>query len=698
MSPEHIAAPVLAVDVGGTFTDLVVWDGDIVSTGKVPTTADQSDGVLEGAAEIAGEGVGRFLHGTTVATNALLERKGARTALITTEGFADVIEIGRQDRPSLYDTSTDRPEPLADRDSRFEVPRSTSATAGFLGSDGTDQDSAGAAASPEQGDIGPVAPQHSSGDLVQGRALLEPGTLEALDGYEAVAVSLLYGYANPGDEAAIAAVIRERIPDLPVSLSSLVAPEFREFERTSTTVLNAYLKPVLGKYLSHLAHRIEDVGLAEAVSVMRSSGGLLSIDEARELPVAVLLSGPAGGVVAAGALGEALGRRRLISLDMGGTSTDVCRIEDGRPEVTYGRDIDGYPCLQPSAAIHTVGAGGGSIAWIDPGMSLRVGPHSAGADPGPAAYGKGGTEPTVTDANLVLGRIDPQASLAGRLSVDADLARQALASVAEPLELSASEAALGAITVVEEIMAGALRRVSIEQGADPRESMLVAYGGAGGLHATALARALDMPGVLIPPHAGVFSALGLLLSPPRVDRARTVMLRSGDVDRLDTAITDVRRDARERLGSSGGMQPAIASYVDVRYLGQSHEISVTYEPGDGWDSLARRFHRSHSDRNGFSRPDDPIEAVTVRAEVTGVPALSWDRLPAPDPVGERIAGSRSILTAEGAVEATLYRRAALAPGDELAGPCFIEETEATSYLHGDDHAIVLENGAIEVNW
>jgi len=678
VSPEHIAAPVsadlvLGVDVGGTFTDLVIWDGRRIASGKVSTTVDQSDGVVSGAAEIGGEAADRFLHGTTVATNALLERKGARTALITSEGFADVIEIGRQDRPSLYDPFIDRAEPLVPRESRFEVPHRSS----------SDSSPAGGDAAPNEAVLGIV---------------LDGRTLDALGGYDSVAVSLLYGYADPGKESAVASLLKQRWPNLVISLSSDVAPEFREFERTSTTVLNAYLQPLVGRYLSNLATRIEEAGMSTAVSVMRSSGGLLSLDEVIELPVAALLSGPAGGVVAAGALGDSLSRKHLISFDMGGTSTDVCRIDHGRPQVTYGRDIAGYPCLQPAAAIHTVGAGGGSIAWIDPGLSLRVGPHSAGADPGPAAYGRGGDVPTVTDANLVLGRIDPNANLAGRLELHAGFARDALSLVGDRLGLTAKEAALGVVKVVEEVMAGALRRVSIEQGADPRESSLVAYGGAGGLHATALARALDMAGVIIPLHAGVFSALGLLLSPPRIDVAQTVLLRSEEAGRLDGALAGVRQAAGERLVESGTEQPVIGSYVDVRYLGQSHEISVAYEPGTGWDSLAGRFHTMHFDRNGYSRPDDPIEAVTLRAEATGVAALSWDQLPPPDPEGDRVVGTRPVLTNDAQVEAIVYRRAGLAPGDEVTGPALIEESEATSYLHAGDHGVVLDSGAIEVGW
>jgi N-methylhydantoinase A len=639
-------AAALGVDVGGTFTDLVAWNGVTIVTGKVATTADQSLGVVEGAREVGG-GAGRFLHGTTVATNALLERKGAATALVTSAGFEDVLEIGRQDRPSLYDSFADRAEPL--------VPAS----------------------------------RRLGGDEI------DPARLEGVD---AVAIALLYGYRRPDDEQAAAAAVLAAAPRVAVSCSGRVAPEFREFERTSTTVLNAYLMPVVGRYLARLVERAAGAGLSHDIAVMRSSGGLMPAAAAADLPVAILLSGPAGGVVASAALGNALGRSRVVTFDMGGTSTDVCRIEHGRPEVTYGRSIDGYACLMPSVAIHTVGAGGGSLAWVDPGGSLRVGPQSAGSVPGPASYGHGGTEPAVTDANLHLGRIDPGGRLAGRLAVRPELAERALATVGGRIGLDTVATALGVVEVVEEVMAGALRKVSVEEGADPRAAWLVAFGGAGGLHATSLARRLDMAGVVVPAHAGVFSALGLLLSPPRVDAARTVMLDHRGAAALDRASASLAAAAEADLRATSGAVASATTEVDVRYLGQAHELTVPYAAGEGWDVLAARFHRRHLDRNGFDRPDDPIEAVTVRAVAAGEPALTWEELPPPTPTGEGRAGTRAVHLAAGPVEAAVVRRAGLRPGDEVVGPAVIEETEATTFLHPGDRALVHESGALEVEW
>jgi len=637
----------LAADVGGTFTDLVAWDGDRIVTGKVASTPDdQSVGVVAGASalDVAAD---RFFHGTTVATNALLERRGADTALITSPGFADVLEIGRQDRPSLYDSFADRAEPLVPRERRYEVDDPTG---------------------------------------------LDP----AIGNAAAVAISLLYGYENPGEEQAIAAALEGRWPHLAISLSSEVVPEFREFERTATTVINAYLGPETGNYLRRLESGAGTAGLPSAIEVMRSSGGLIPIAAAARLPASILLSGPAAGVVAAAAIGSVLNRDRLISFDMGGTSTDVCRIENGRPEVSYERPIAGYPCRMPSVAIHTVGAGGGSVAWIDGGGSLRVGPRSSGARPGPACYGHGGSEPAVTDANVTLGRIDPEGRLAGTLPIRADRAATALESVGSQLGLSVTATAQGMVTVVEEVMAQAIRAVSIEQGADPRSGHLVAFGGAGGLHATALARRLDMAGVIIPPHAGVFSALGLLLSPPRADAARSVRVAAGI--QLDGELAAVAELAATRLRSGGSDPTATQTYVDARYIGQAHETTVPYVCGEGWEVLLDRFHRAHQEQNGFAREGDPVEVVTVRAESVGRPLLTWADLPRVTPRGSVEGGERQVLADGGAVAARVVHRAGLAPGDEIAGPAVIEETEATTYVASGERAVVHASGALEVEW
>lgn len=647
------------IDVGGTFTDLVAWDGSALLTAKVPTTpSDQSVGVLNALAAGA-RGETRLVHGTTVATNALLERTGADTALVVDAGFEDLIEIGRQDRPSLYDIEQTRPPPLVPVDRRH----------GLSGRDSHTSRS---------------APDPVSLDALVGRLTDDPP--------EAVAVSTLYSFLSSTREAAIAAAVERAIPGVSVSLSSQVAPEFREYERTSTTVINAYLAPIVARYLSRLGADAADAGVPEAPTVMRSSGGLIGLEEASRFPAAIVLSGPAGGVVAAAAYGSALGHRSLVSFDMGGTSTDVCRITDGKPEVSFERSIGGLPNRQPSVAIHTVGAGGGSIGWVDSGGALRVGPQSAGAVPGPVSYGRGGTEPTVTDADLVVGRL----GVGGPLGLDSGDAVAALERLGSGLGIDRVATARGIIEVVEAHMERAVRVVSVEEGADPRDAMLVAFGGAGAMHATTLARRLGMSGVLVPPHAGVFSALGLLLAPPRADVVRGVVIEVGED--LDGPVRGVIAGASADLAGSGSQAIRVEASVDMRYRGQSHETSVRYEPGEGWERLIERFHQAHRVRNGFARAGDPVEIVAVRAAAVGSPAVTLDRIPPPDPTGEPSRGSRPVVVGADWVDVPVWWRPGFAPGDEVVGPAVIEEPEATTWLGPGERAVVDDLGGLGVEW
>ena len=404
--------------------------------------------------------------------------------------------------------------------------------------------------------------------------------------------------------------------------------------------------------------------------------------------------------MAAAALGELMGCGTLISFDMGGTSTDVCRIREGRPEVTYNREIAGHACLMPSVAVHTVGAGGGSVAWADRGGALRVGPRSAGADPGPACYGRGGTEPAVTDANLVLGRLDPSAKLADTVQLRRDLATAVFERLGAELSLEPVDTAFGVVAVVESHMTHAVRAVSVEQGTDPRDAALMAFGGAGGLHASALARALEMDGVIVPPYAGVFSAFGLLLSPPRADAAQTVNVTAADRDRLPAAARKLLTETRGEIEAGSGQRAATAaSILDMRYVGQAHETSVPYTEGESWEVLCERFHQLHAQRNGFARPQDPVEVVTLRAEAVGSAALRWDDLPAfnPDP-GEPRRGSRSVIGSAGTEEAQVWWRPALPVGAEVVGPAIIAEGESTTYLANDERAVVHETGALRIEW
>jgi N-methylhydantoinase A/oxoprolinase/acetone carboxylase beta subunit len=556
----------VGADTGGTFSDLVDDQGHVTKVLSTPDAPDEA--VRTGVAQLApGERPALLAHGTTVATNAVLEGRLARTALITTQGLADVIEIGRQDRPGLYDQFADRPVPLVPRELRFEV-------GGRLAADGTE---------------------------------LEPIDLAGLpdlpEDVEAVAVCLLHADLDPSHEQAVAGALRER--GLDVVASHEVSPEFREYERTVTTVVNAGLRPRCRTYLQ----RLTDV--ADEVSVMTSAGGLLDASTAADLPAALLLSGPAGGVRAAAAVAVANGWPDAITFDMGGTSTDVCLVRGGEPAFATTRHVGGYPARFPALDIHTIGAGGGSTARIDPGGALAVGPASAGADPGPACYGRGGTSPTVTDANLLAGRIPADASFGG-LDLDADAARSAL--------LSAGLDAAGVLQVVDANMERALRAVSVERGVDPAGLALVAFGGAGALHACSLAESMGMPAVIVPARAGVLSAVGLLTAPPQREVVRS-RPDPGNLSTLQDDLDGVRRAAQDLFRPTRVESAIVMTTVDCRYAGQSHELTV----GD-----VEGFHMEHELRNGFARRDAPVEVVAVRATLVGQPALQLTDLPVPE--------------------------------------------------------------------
>ena len=553
---------ITGVDTGGTFTDAVAEDGRIV---KVLSTREDPGRAVKAALEDLGDSSPELLaHGTTVATNALLERKGAAVALVTNEGFTDVIEIARQDRPRLYDAFADRPPPLVPRSLRYGV-------TGRLAADGSEL----------------------VGIDVDSLAALDPGV-------EAVAVSLLHADLNSDHEEAVAEELERQGYD--VSCSSLVAPEFREYERTLTTVVNAYLRPVCRAYLEGLAE------LAGEVLVMTSAGGLVPLREGADRPAALLLSGPAGGVRAGAVVAAANGFPDAVTFDMGGTSTDVCLVRGGLPEAAPGRVVGGFPIRLPALDVHTIGAGGGSIARLDAGGALVVGPESAGAEPGPACYGRGGEDPTVTDANLVAGRIPEGLSFPGLGELDLDAARAALDG--------AGVTADGVIDVVNAGMEQALRVVTVERGVDPSALALVAFGGAGPLHACSLADALGMAAVIVPARAGVLSAVGMLCAPRQQEVVRS-WPTPAEQEGLDRALEELAGEAREQVG--GGESVSVTTLVDVRYAGQSHELTVA-TPAD--------FHDEHERRNGYSRPDAPVEVVLLRARASLEPPVRAEDLPA----------------------------------------------------------------------
>jgi N-methylhydantoinase A len=537
----------LGIDVGGTFTDAVLLEEGSVRVAKVPTAARQEESVVAAAAAVGATGVERFTHGTTIATNALLQRRGARTALVTNEGFEHVLHLRRQTRAHLYRPCVEHPPPLVPLERCHGVRGRTGA----------------------------------EGELVP----LDPDSLAEIDA-EAIAVSLLFSFRDPEPERRVAEELRRRYPSAHVVASHEVAPEFREYERASTTAVDAYLGPVLSRYLGSLTGACADAALP-APLVMRSSGGVATLEEAAAHAAFALLSGPAAGVVGAARIAALAGFENALSFDMGGTSTDVCAIVDGAAQRESERLVDGLPVRLPTLAVHTVGAGGGSIVRVDEGGALRVGPESAGAEPGPACYGKGGSRATVTDANLLLGRLP--STLPGGIELDVAAAERALDGV-DPA---------GVIDVVDAEMTRALRLVSVEQGLDPRDFVLVAFGGAGPLHACALAEELGMATVLVPAAAGVLSALGLVAADERRESVRTYVAPLAEIACID-----------QLQGLEGE--------ADLRYVGQSFELAVALGP-----RLEERFHETHEARYGYSDRDRPIELVAVRtAEVRTAPEIT----------------------------------------------------------------------------
>jgi N-methylhydantoinase A len=572
----------LGVDVGGTFTDAVLFDGEQLHTAKLPTTpGDQSQAVIAAVAAVieqAGAGANEietFAHGMTVGTNALLEERGARTALIATRGFADVLEIGRQDRPQLYRLCAPKPTPLIEPELRF-------------------------GAAERVGPHGAIEPLGA----------VEPGRLAELvrdSGAEAVAICLLFSYLDPTHERRIAEHLRLELPDVHVSASHEVLPRFREYERCSTTAIDAYLSPLLGRYLGRLAEAAGSAGLP-APLVMQSSGGVASAEEAARAGAWSVLSGPAGGAVGAGLLARLSGDGNALGFDMGGTSCDVCVVEEGEVKRTDSRTIAGRVIQLPMVDVHTVGAGGGSIGWRDEGGALRVGPQSAGAEPGPACYGRGGNEPTVTDANLMLGRLAADSRLAGDVRLDANAAEEAVASLASSLGLDPIEAAEGIVRVANQEMVRALRVVTVERGIDPRRFALLPFGGAGPMHAAEIAAELEIHRILCPRAGGVLSALGLCASDRRRDTARTVMLSGEDftAERVATAVEELAAG----LGADPGAMPEVT--YEMRYAGQAFELPVSGSTCPDPADLAERFAEAHEHLYGHRDPEAEIVLVHIR--------------------------------------------------------------------------------------
>jgi N-methylhydantoinase A len=653
----------LGVDVGGTFTDAVLFDGTDIHTAKAPTTPDDESAGVQAAVDRVLKRAGAkrsdvrtFAHGMTVGTNALLTERGARTALVATEGFTDVLDIARQDRPSLYRLCAARPRALVADELRFGAKERVSAS--------------GVVEALSEDEIQRIADAVSA------------------SGAEAVAVCLLFAHLDGTHERELAGALRGRLGSVHVSASHEVLARFREYERCSTTVIDAYLSPLLSDYLRGLAAACAEGGLP-APAVMKSSGGVAPIDEVAASGAQTVLSGPAGGAVGAALLARLSGDANAVGLDMGGTSCDVCVVSEGSVRRTESRVIGGRVIQLPMVDVHTVGAGGGSVAWRDDGGALRVGPRSAGAEPGPACYGRGGTEPTVTDANLLLGYLPPDSELAGGVRLDVDAATRAVGGLAASLGLDEIATAEGIVRVANQEMVRALRVSTVERGVDPREFALMPFGGAGPMHAAAIASELDMRRILCPRAGGVLSALGLLASERRRDTARTVMLRGGELtaDRIAEEVEALRGSISQEMGEA-----KTETAYELRYRGQAFELPIPAPARPDPAALAERFASEHEARYGYRDPDAEVELVTIRV------ALVSD---GPDVIPAAAEGDISETTRRARfagewVQARVLRGEPRA-GLEAKGPCVFELPEATLVLPKGWTAEVDRHGTVVAN-
>lgn len=678
----------IGVDVGGTFTDFCALETKSASVRlykRSSTPANPAQAIIDGLKEmclqfgIDSASIERLSHGTTVATNTLIQRRGAKVALVTTEGFRDLLEIGRQTRPHMYSLQQDHPAPLVPRERRHEVPeRLVSSGEVFRPLD--------------QRILKLVIEQIADGDA------------------EACAVCFLFSFVNPAHENAVRAMFEKTKPNLPVSVSSEVQPEFREYERFSTTVLNAYLQPTMARYLNHLGSHVAEELPKATIGIYQSSGGLMSIERSCRFPVRTALSGPAAGAVGAVHTARTACRPNVITLDMGGTSADVCLVKDYLTGLSFDRDIGGFPIRLPMVDVHTIGAGGGSIAWFEKDGLLKVGPISAGADPGPACYGLGGTRPTVTDANLALGRLSEKGLAGGSMKLDRKLAIRAMDSIAKTLEISASEAALGILGIVTANMVRAIRTISVEKGHDPRSYSLMPFGGAGPLHAIEVARSLGIKEVIVPPAPGILCAQGLLVSGLKEDFVRTVRttLAGDTMQEIEQQLNLLRAKADAWFDLEGieSRNRVIEVMLDMRYVGQNFELSVmlpTIKKDDRLDlpdlgSLKALFFETHSKNYGFFNADDLVEVTNIRLTANGMltslPQQSVQSKVsiAPAPVAQR----NICFTCAEPVATHIFDRDGLRFGHQLEGPAIIEQFDSTTVLFPGDRAHVDQAGNLVI--
>ena len=668
----------MAVDIGGTFVDCIGFDRDTgeVSVEKTPTTPDDpAKGVLASidGIDIDSERVEAFVHGTTLGLNAFLEREGARVGLITNEQFSDILEIGRYDRPAadMYELPYEGSEELVPRRRRVGVP-------GRIDADGSIAE-----------DLDESAVAHAVDGLVED------------EGVEAIAVCLLHSYQNPSHERRVAAIVADRHPDVSVSVSTDITQEYREYERTSTTVLDAYIKPIFESYVTDLESDLRDRGIDGRFLITRSGGGALAAANAKSAPVHTILSGPAGGLIGASAVGELLDEPNLIAADMGGTSLDTCVVRDGSPAVAYETSLGHVPVMLPVYDIRTIGAGGGSIAWLDEGL-LKVGPESAGADPGPVCYDRGGTAPTVTDAAVTLGYLDPAAFLGGEMELAADSARTAIErELADPLGMDVQSASEGIYEVTRAKTSNALREITVEKGLDPRDFSMVAYGGAGPMFMPLVAREVGVETVIVPQAPALFSAWGMLMAEVVYDFSKTVVrqLDGMSVEELDGQFRDLEAEARETLAGEGIPEEnrVFERSVAMRYYGQEHSVVVSADDISSLGDLESAFEMEHESQYGHTM-DDPAEVVHLRVRGRGETerpeVRSEDPSEDPSPVGTRDA---YCFAKERRTEFAVYKRGPLGAGADIDGPAIVREPTTTVVLQSDQAASVTRYGHLLIS-
>ncbi|MEM7127768.1 MAG: hydantoinase/oxoprolinase family protein [Chloroflexota bacterium] len=673
----------LGIDVGGTFTDIAILEQEsgAMHVQKVSSTPhDPAEGIFAGIEQALAlldrqtQDLVYLAHGTTVGINALLQEQGANVLLFTTAGFRDLLEIRRQKRPDLYDLFADKPTTLIPRERRFEVPERVDAT-------------------------GAIVQPLDEKSVIQLLRDLQPSLAESP---EAIAVCLLFSFLNPSHEEHLQTLLQEYFPDTYITISAAVVPEFREFERLGTTVLNACLGPVMARYLTTFVNRVQDLGIPARPYIAQSNGGILSVDQAIRLPVRTIASGPSAGVIGAIQVAQASGLSNLLTFDMGGTSTDVCLVKDGEPLVTTNRSVAGLPVKSPMIDIHSIGAGGGSIAWIDEAGALWVGPQSAGAYPGPACYSQGGELPTVTDANVVLGRLNPLALLDGALPIAYDQAFAALTThVATPLNCSVAQAAAGVLEVVSASMTRALRLISVERGEDPADFTVVAFGGAGPLHATMVAESVGCRRVLVPPNPGILCGIGLLLSAPRMDFVRTRRLPLSDeqVIALAQNLNALVEEATDWFEQEAIPSEArtLLQQADIRYRRQNFELTIDVpmdhnsSPTVDVDVLSRAFHQAYEKQYGYAMPDEPLDVINLRVTAMGQQQTSWQtahqaanqttgELTQPQDSSPEPTTTRLVWFNDTMMQTPIYRRTQLRVDQFIEGPAIIEQYDSTTVL------------------